>query len=167
MGARHIHDGVSSIDLALARAAGKKALILDVDNTLVSRRDGMIPEDVLEWLDEAKEMGFELFLVSNNWHRDILRHSRELGIPLIRKAMKPFPLANRLALRRMGVSARDTIVIGDQLMTDILGAKLAGIQSALVRPLSQTDLRHTLLLRKLEGFILRHKDRTNRNTDAD
>ena len=70
------------------------------------------------------------------------------------KAVKPFPFAFLIALRRVGSTRRRAAVIGDQLFTDVLGGGLLGMQTILVSPLSPTDLPHTLLLRRLEAMLL-------------
>ena len=61
---------VERIDLDALWAAGKRAIMLDRDNTLVPRDRACAPDSVAAWLDRARELGFKLYMVSNNWHRD-------------------------------------------------------------------------------------------------
>jgi hypothetical protein len=95
--------------------------------------------------------------VSNNWHDVIFDHARALGGDLVAKAMKPFPFAFLAGARRLGLRARECVVIGDQVFTDVLGGNLVGASTILVRPQSVSDLPHTLLLRRLERIIMRDR----------
>ncbi len=146
---------ISAIDIRndiLGR--GLKCALVDIDNTIRSRADGLVPADAREWLARCADAGVGLCLLSNNWHASARELAKELGLPLVAKAMKPLPGAYVAALRRMGVSTRQTVVIGDQLCTDILGAKLLGMRAYLVMPLAQVDLPHMVLLRRLERALV-------------
>ena len=111
---------VDRIDLDELWAQGKRAIMLDRDNTLVPRDRKTAPQEVCDWLDRARELGFSLYMVSNNWHRDqVMRSAGELGLNAISHAMKPAPFAIKAALRRMGVAPHDAVLIGDQLYTDV------------------------------------------------
>jgi HAD superfamily phosphatase (TIGR01668 family) len=145
---------VSEVSLDKLAESGKSAIILDLDNTIVPRDTGVPSQEVVAWILEAKAKNFKICFLSNNWHKEVFEWAKLFEIPMIYKAMKPFPLAFRLTLKKMKAKAKETVVIGDQLLTDILGAKLSGISAILVSPLSEKDLPHTLLLRKVERMIL-------------
>ncbi|MCL2632511.1 MAG: YqeG family HAD IIIA-type phosphatase [Coriobacteriia bacterium] len=136
------------------RANGIEALLLDIDNTLVSRATQQIPDDVRAWIDLLIAQDFKLHLITNNWHKVVLQTAENLLLPIIYKAMKPLPISPLRALRRLGVKRHQTILVGDQMMTDIFAAKLLRMRSALVQPLTQTDLTHTKLLRNVEKILL-------------
>jgi HAD superfamily phosphatase (TIGR01668 family) len=131
-----------------------KALLLDIDNTIVPRDSFIIPNELRAWIDDLKSKGYQICLLSNNWHKVVFQYGEDLGLPVIYKAMKPAPFAFLRALKHLGVSRREAIMVGDQLFTDILGSRLLGMRSVLVRPLAVTDLWYTLILRKLERLIL-------------
>ena len=85
---------VDRIDLDTLWADGKRAILLDRDNTLVPRDTEQVPAAVSAWLDAARAKGFKLCMVSNNWHRDqVMSSARELGLEAISHAMKPAPFA--------------------------------------------------------------------------
>ena len=85
---------VEHIDLDALWASGKRAILLDRDNTLVPRDRTCAPESVAAWLDHARELGFELIMVSNNWHvSHVSRSAGELGMDYISFACKPLPFA--------------------------------------------------------------------------
>jgi len=93
-------------------------------------------------------------LVSNNWHGRVSLVADELGIDLVAKAVKPLPFAFLRALRKIGSRRSSAAVVGDQMFTDVVGGKLLGMVTVMVLPLSQSDLPHTLALRRLERVLL-------------
>jgi HAD superfamily phosphatase (TIGR01668 family) len=149
------YTSVHAIDLDALRADGVRALLLDLDNTLLPRDTNVVPDDLKAWASELADRGFRACLVSNNWHERVQRVADELGFDLVDKAIKPLPFAFRRALARLGVRPEEAAVVGDQLFTDILGGSLLGLRTLLVQPLSASDLPHTLLLRVFEARVLR------------
>ena len=135
---------------------GKRAILLDRDNTLVPRDARKAPPEVVAWLGRAREHGFELCMVSNNSHRSQVEASaRELGMDAISFACKPLPFALTRALDRHGVGRAETVLVGDQLFTDVCAGNLAHIDTILVRPQSTTDLWYTKIFRIFERRALR------------
>ena len=134
--------------------AGIRYVLLDVDNTIVARGSTDIAPAAAAWIAALQQQGISICLVSNNWHRAVTNYAAELGLPIIYRAMKPLPVAFLKAKHMIGAKARQTLVVGDQLMTDIIGGKFLGIHTALVRPLVTQDLWHTLLLRGVEQRLL-------------
>lgn len=144
-------------DIDIARdlvGCGRTAVLLDIDNTVRARDTGRVPRDVGMWIGRAREAGVGFCLVSNNWHADVHRFAGELDMPIVAKAMKPLPFAFGAALRKIGASRDNAVVVGDQLATDVLGAHGAGLPAYLLQPLVKQDLPHTLLLRNVERAIL-------------
>ncbi len=129
-------------------------LLLDLDNTLLPRDSSEIAPPVREWLSGLAEHDITACLVSNNWHAHVHDVAADLGLPIVAKALKPFPAAFRRGLKVLGARAEATAVVGDQVFTDVLGGNLLGMTSILVAPLSASDLPHTLLLRRLERVVL-------------
>ena len=146
---------VTALDLEALWAAGKRAVLLDRDNTLVPRDTGVMPSDVVAWLDRARELGFKLCLVSNNWAKNVRPDAQAAGAKLVSAAAKPLPFALWHALRKVGVRRREALLVGDQVFTDVLGARLAGIDSVLVVPQCDVDQKGGLALRDLEARVLR------------
>jgi predicted HAD superfamily phosphohydrolase YqeG len=160
---------------------GYIAALIDIDNTLVPRDTRILSEEIVSWVTELKEAGLKVCLLSNNWHRTVFAYARHLEVPLVYKAMKPLPFSylralRKLGLRRMTRAKRDgfvarnpggdalregpeegigrVVVIGDQLLTDVLGARLLGLHPLLVEPQSTTDLWYTQLFRRIERVLL-------------
>ena len=150
---------VCDIDLDVLESRGVEGLLVDLDNTLLPRDTGVIPPDVASWIGVVSQR-FAICLVSNNWHDRVHEVAAELGLPLVAKAVKPLPFAFLKALRTLDVRPRRCAVIGDQLFTDVIGGNLIGALTIMVDPLSESDLPHTLLLRRLEARIMRNDPHT-------
>lgn len=138
--------------------AGLSNVLLDIDNTILSRATGTIPRDAGLWLARARDAGLRFCFVSNNWHANVRELAAELELPIVAKAMKPFPAAFIRARGKIGAARADTVVIGDQLMTDVLGAHLAGMRAYLLAPLVEKDLPHTLMLRNVERALMDNRE---------
>ena len=136
---------VDRIDLDALWADGKRAILLDRDNTLVPRDTEQVPAAVSAWLDAARAKGFKLCMVSNNWHRD----------QVISHAMKPAPFALKAGLKRLGATADEAVLIGDQLYTDVWSGNFAGVDTILVKPQATQDLWYTQIFRIFERRALR------------
>ncbi|WP_165173542.1 YqeG family HAD IIIA-type phosphatase [Adlercreutzia sp. ZJ242] len=135
-------------------ARGLTCVLLDVDNTILTRDTHEVPRDVGMWLGRAREAGVAFCLVSNNWHASVHALAGELDLPIVAKACKPSPHGLVLGMRKAGARRENAVMVGDQLMTDVLAAHLAGCKAYLLRPLVEQDLPHTLLMRNFENVIL-------------
>ena len=146
--------GVTDIDLEELRDADIDTLLIDIDNTILPRDTGEMVEELSEWSKALLGHGFKVCLVSNNWHAHVKRIADSLGMCMVPRALKPLPFGFRQAVRLLGSDRRKTAVIGDQMFTDILGGNLLGMTTVLVLPLSESDLPHTLMLRRIERWIM-------------
>jgi HAD superfamily phosphatase (TIGR01668 family) len=154
----HYYTSVHAIDLGGLRAEGVRALLLDLDNTLLPRNESVLSEEVRQWAARVTAEGFGVCLVSNNWHARVHGVASELGFHLVSKALKPLPFAFRKAMRLLAVTPEHAAVVGDQLFTDVLGGKLSGARTVLVEPMSEADLPHTLFLRLIESRVLADRE---------
>ena len=147
---------VDLIDVGELQTLGVRCVLLDRDNTLVPRDTKIAPPEVSAWLESLKDAGISRCMVSNNFHTKAVEASAEdLDMLCVHHAMKPSPVAVRLALSVAGVPAEQAVLIGDQVFTDIVAANLAGVRSILVRPQSEVDLWYTQLFRKVEWLFFR------------
>ena len=150
-------NSVLSIDLDAQWSQGIENILLDLDNTLLPRDRDEIPSEFKEWAHLIRAKGFKVCLLSNNWHGRIVDVAGDLDFELVSKAVKPFPPAYLMALHKLKAKAKNTVMIGDQLFTDVLGGTLMGMTTIMVLPLSKQDLKHTLMLRKVEKLIIRDR----------
>lgn len=134
---------------------GVRAVLVDLDDTLIASNESEIGHGTREWLAQLRGAGMPVGLLSNGDRSRVERCCADLGIEGYHLAGKPFWWAFRKGVRLLGRPAQETAMIGDQLFTDVLGANLAGMVSVLVRPLSPGKLPHTRAIRHLERLILR------------
>lgn len=133
---------------------GVKGVITDLDNTLVAwDRPDATPE-IIEWLTSLKKAGLEVTIVSNNNELRVKAFSEPIDMVFVSKANKPLTLGFKRALKLMQTKRSETVVIGDQLITDILGGNRAGMHTILVIPVATNDAKITTFNRNLERFIM-------------
>lgn len=150
----HFYRRVTDIDLEALAAEGIDTLLVDIDNTILPRDTGEMAEELTEWSKALLGKGFKVCLVSNNWHDHVKRIADALGMCMVPRALKPLPFGFRQAVRLLGSKRSSTAVVGDQMFTDILGGNLLGMTTVLVLPLSESDLPHTLMLRRIERRLM-------------
>ncbi|MBK8189851.1 MAG: YqeG family HAD IIIA-type phosphatase [Vampirovibrionales bacterium] len=127
---------VTDISIETLRALGVRGLIFDLDNTLMAPRSGRLDADISQWLAVLAAEGFQLACVSNNKRAAYCQSAQEtLSMPVFGHARKPFGASLAAAVAQMGLSAHETLVVGDRPLTDIWGGRRIGAQTALVKPL--------------------------------
>lgn len=134
---------------------GVTAVLVDLDDTLIASNSDVPAAGSLEWLAGICAAGLAVVILSNG-HRDRVARLAELaGVPGIALAGKPFARAFRRARALLNdVDPATTAMVGDQLFTDVVGAKRAGMVTILVRPLTKGKLPHTRIARRLERMLL-------------
>ncbi len=114
---------------------GISALVLDVDRTLLPRRQASLPESMLRWLQQAKQQ-MPIHLFSNNPSRQrIGRVAHQVGVPFTTSAGKPRRSALRLVLAELKLPAHQVALIGDRLFTDVIAGNRLGLYTVLVKPI--------------------------------
>lgn len=134
---------------------GVKSVIVDLDNTLVGSKHLEAPPELIEWLDQLQQHGFQVMIVSNNTKTRVSNFAKPLNIPFIHGAKKPFGQAFDRALKQLDSAPHETVIIGDQLLTDVLGGNRRGLHTILVVPVSDQDAMCTKISRSLERFFFR------------
>lgn len=135
--------------------AGFTHVLLDLDNTLLTRDTHEVPNDIRAWLDEVRALGVNACILTNNWHHGAHEWADRLGLPIVSHAVKPLPFAYCAAMRKTGAHRKTTLCIGDQLITDVWGAHISGMRVVMTKPLVEADLKHTLMLRHVEKLFMR------------
>jgi HAD superfamily phosphatase (TIGR01668 family) len=151
--ADHHVETLPEVSLERLWEAGVRGIIVDLDNTVCAYHQPELAPGVAEWVAAARRRGFALVLVSNNFSERVASVGALLAIPVVPNALKPLPFAFLRALRLLATRRRATVVIGDQLFTDVLGAKLLGLRSILTDPLVEVDFPLTRVLRFLERTL--------------
>jgi len=147
-------DTIYDIDLEALWKSGVKGIITDLDNTLVGAKDPGATPKLIEWLKQVSAMGFQVVIVSNNSQVRVSAFAEPIRLPYISRAKKPSTRAFRKAIQLMKLSPNQAVVIGDQLLTDVLGANRMGLNSILVTPISPKDESiFTRFNRRVERYI--------------
>lgn len=140
---------------------GVKGIVLDVDNTLEPYENPLPGDHVKQWLAELKEQGISAAIVSNNGGERINLFNSELGLPAYYKAKKPFKKNVLNAMKDMGSDKSNTILMGDQVFTDVWAAHNTGIRAILVPPIKDKTDVLTKFKRLLEKPILKKYKKRN------
>ncbi|MDR7072830.1 YqeG family HAD IIIA-type phosphatase [Fictibacillus barbaricus] len=133
---------------------GVKGIVTDLDNTLVEWDRPEATPELIKWFKSIKEKGILITIVSNNTQQRVKSFSDPVEIPFIYSARKPMTKAFKRALRDMNLRNEEVVVIGDQLLTDVLGGNRLGLHTILVVPVASSDGVWTRFNRKLERIIL-------------
>lgn len=146
-------DSTYSIDFDKLYKEGYRGIIFDIDNTLVTH-GSPADERAIALFRHLKELGFECLVLSNNKEPRVKSFADRVGIEYIYKAGKPNPAGYRLAMIRLGTDTGNTLFVGDQIFTDIIGANLTGIRSILVAPIDPHEEIQIVLKRYLEKPVI-------------
>ena len=140
---------------------GFRGILFDVDNTLVEH-DQPVTIEAIALFEKLRKIGFEVCIISNNKEPRVKPLADTLGAKYVYKADKPSAKGYVQGMEHMGTTASNTMFVGDQIFTDIWGAKRDGVYAVLVHPIAKHEEIQIVLKRKLEWFVLRryHKKRS-------
>lgn len=140
------------------RTMGVKGVLLDVDNTLTRYKSQELDPAIMDWLTHMQEEGFNLTIVSNGFARRVRPFAEKMGLDFIAFACKPSPFGYLRGAKRLGLTRKECLIIGDQMFTDVLGANLCGMQSILLKPIELERGKPTIWLkRQCERWLLRRR----------
>lgn len=134
---------------------GIKGIITDLDNTLVEWDRPFATPELIEWFQSMINENIMVTIVSNNNKDRVEAFASPVNIPFIFRARKPMGKAFKKALSSMKLKPKEVVVIGDQLLTDVLGGNLLGLHTILVVPVTQSDGFITKFNRRVERTILK------------
>ena len=159
-------DSTYEIDFAALYDKGYRGIIFDIDNTLVPHGEPA-DERALGFFKELKSIGYQTMLLSNNKEPRVKGFADAVGSDYIFKANKPSRAGYQKAMEKMGTTRENTLFVGDQLFTDVWGAKRTGILSYLVKPIHPKEEIQIVLKRRLEWIVLYfYRKQKNRGTKA-
>ena len=132
---------------------GYRGVLFDIDNTLVPH-GAPADERAIALFRRLKEIGFQTCLISNNKEPRVKSFCEQVGSPYIYKAGKPLPKGYLEGIRKMGIKKQNTIFVGDQIFTDVFGAKRAEVYTILVKPIHPKEEIQIVLKSYLEKIVL-------------
>ena len=140
------------IDFEKLYEEGVRGLIFDIDNTLVPH-GAPADERAVRLFQRLKDIGFRCCLISNNQEKRVKMFNEPIQVDYV-YAHKPSVKNYIRAMEIMGTDRENTVFIGDQLFTDVWGAKRAGIPNILVKPIHPREEIQIVLKRYLEKIVL-------------
>lgn len=132
---------------------GIRGILFDIDNTLV-QHGAPADSKVKQLFSRLHEMGFLTCLISNNQEARVKMFNRDIQTRYIYNAHKPSKQNYKKAMEMMGTDISNTLFIGDQLFTDVWGAKRCGIRNILVQPVHPKEELQIVVKRYLEKLVL-------------
>lgn len=148
---------VKEVDPKELKAQGIRAIITDLDNTLVPWRHYEITPGVIEWLARLEVEGIKICIASNTIHTERLKQLADtMNIPFVDQVQKPRRGGFLRAMHLMNSHVKDTAVFGDQIFTDVLAGNRIGLMTILLRPpLSKEEFFSTQIVRYIENAVIR------------
>ncbi len=125
----------SEVTPEFLHSIGMRAVIADIDNTLVTYDDPAPTVDVLKWLDALRSAEIQVAFVSNNNRERVERFCKGLDYFYSYNSGKPSVKAYKRAAQTLGAALGECAVIGDQIFTDIIAAKRLGMKGIIVKPI--------------------------------
>ncbi len=146
-------DSAYEIDYRALYEIGYRGIIYDIDNTLVPH-GAPATEEAIALFDRLHAMGFDTLLLSNNKEPRVKPFADAVHSRYICKAGKPSRKGYLDAMEQMGTEVGTTLFVGDQLFTDVWGARRTGIVAILTKPIHPKEEIQIVLKRKLESIVL-------------
>ena len=158
-------DTIYDIDIPALAKKGIRAVLLDIDNTLVTYDDPEPTSPVLRWFDALTAAGIRIAFISNNHEDRVARFNSRLGFYAAADSGKPAKREYLKAMAALGTDENSTAVIGDQIFTDVWAGKRLGLYSILVLPIKDKKTLFFRSKRLLEKPFLRVYDKRQRKKE--
>lgn len=133
---------------------GYRGILFDIDNTLVPHGAPSVKE-AEELFEKLRKIGFKTCLISNNKEPRVEPFANKVKSYYVFDAHKPSRKNYILGMDKMGTERSNTLFIGDQIFTDVYGAKRTGIHSILVEPIHPKEEIQIVLKRYLEKIVIK------------
>ncbi len=148
-------NNVKEITINILNKYNLKGLALDVDNTLIDYDKNLL-EGAEKWAENLKSEGIKLCILSNSNHKNKVENvAKKLNIPYIYFAKKPLKKGFKKAKEMLNLEANQIGVVGDQILTDVIGANKSNMFSILVKPINEKDIFITKIKRPIEQIIIK------------
>ena len=150
---------VTDITIEMLKDMGVSALLLDVDNTLSTHHGTILLEGLMDWIKNMQQSGIELLILSNSKRCRVKPFAEGLGLGFVSLGLKPLPFGFVRALKLLKLKKREVALVGDQIFTDVFGARLMGIKVFLLEPIKLEDGISFKIRRKLELKLKKYYDK--------
>ena len=152
---------VSDISADFFAKNSMRYAILDIDNTLVSYKTERADERAKAFLSRLSENGIKYVFLSNNHGDRVELFAKDFDADYICDAKKPFTKGVKLAMAKIGANKAETVMIGDQVFTDIYAGKRAGVKTVMVDPIEAKETPFFGFKRYFERIVLKNYKKTS------
>ncbi|MEX1377033.1 MAG: YqeG family HAD IIIA-type phosphatase [Eubacteriales bacterium] len=132
-----------------------KGMLVDMDNTLLPWHEDKLSSDAVTWLKTIENSGIKICIITNSRLQRTSTVIKDTNYDFIHTAFKPLPFSFVKGRKKLGVEKNEMCIVGDQMMTDALGAKIYGCRWIVVDPISPKEQKGTSINRFLERLIFR------------
>ena len=156
-------NNVKEISIKFLKKNNIKALILDVDNTLIDY-DRNMPDGTVEWVEQLKNNGIKFYIVSNTNKKEKVENvAKKLEIEYEYFAKKPSKRGFIKVQKKLNLKAENIAVVGDQIFTDVIGGNRCKMFTILVDPVDKKDFWYTAWKRPIENKIKKKLNKGEKN----
>jgi len=134
---------------------GIEVVLTDLDNTLIAWNLPEATEQTVQWIQWMKDEGIRVVIISNNSGNRVEKVASILDVDFVPNALKPTKRGFKKVLNKIGYNKTNILMVGDQILTDIIGAYNIGIESVLVKPIMNSDAWNTRINRFIELRIMK------------
>ena len=149
------YPNIYEIDYHQLKESHINTLMFDIDNTITKVDELKVPKKTKDLFKKLKSQNFKILLISNNHAYRTTPIASALEVKLLSDAGKPDKKAYSNALNILKSKKENTVAIGDQIITDIVGAKKYGIKAILVDQLSKENNIQTGIAQKLQKYMIK------------
>ena len=152
----YILKSIYEIDFDILQKIGIKAMLFDLDSTLMASKSGIYTDETYSFLRSAEEKFF-IAVVSNNKNPEYIKKVTEIShFPLLFQAGKPRTEKVKTFLQSHNLRPENCVLVGDRPLTDILCGKLLGCKTILVDSITaSTESKIVRFVRKLERLSIK------------
>lgn len=147
---------IYEIDPSFFKKHGVTTVFMDLDNTLDSYKARVPQQRTIDMVAKLKENGLTPIVISNNKPNRVCGYADGLGIEYLASARKPFAKRILKEIEKRGLKKENIMLVGDQMMTDVLAGKHAGIRVVLTEKLVKEDQFTTHFNRLIDRPIRRY-----------
>lgn len=147
-------ESIYSITPAQLEKNNIKAVLTDLDNTLIAWNNPEATEESILWIENMKKADIPVIILSNNSDQRVKVVADHLGLDYIPRSLKPSRRGLRKAQEKLGLPKEQILMVGDQIMTDVLASNRFGVRNVLVKPILASDAWNTKFNRFIELKVM-------------